>query len=562
MVSAIGIRNAIKRSLIGLLRLLRLRRGPPARRPAGGLSRLTWRIMMVNLLTLLVPLFGALSLGQYRDELIASEMEALRSEARLFADAVAEGAAVALPDELRALSPDQAAAIIRRLAETGRVRAQLYDPNGALMADSQRLIGGGGIVRIEPLPAFADQPGWGERLLRVMDDFFAPLTNPAGLANYPDQLFAANPQAFPDIVLALEGQPVRSLWDAGSDGFMMSVAAPVQLYKQVLGAVVLLRDSSEIRKSLRSVRLQLLNVMGAAMLITIGLSFYLARTIGRPVTQLARAADAVRQGKGRKVEIPDFTARGDEIGDLSGALRDMTRSLWTRMDAIERFAADVAHEIKNPLTSVRSAVETAGRVKDPERLARLMAIIRDDVDRLDRLITDISDASRLDAELSRSESEQVDIAAMLAALVASHAETRREGQPALTLEVIGMPAAQVRAIEGRLVQVFRNLIGNAMSFSPSDGRIALRLTVDATQVEVTVEDDGPGIPDGKLEAIFDRFYSERPAGEKFGTHSGLGLAISRQIVTAHGGTISAANRRDGHGNVLGARFSVRLPRIC
>jgi two-component system, OmpR family, sensor histidine kinase ChvG len=528
---------------------------------ARGLSRLTLRILAVNLLTLLVPLGGALSLSEYRNELISNEMDSLRSEARLFADAVAEGAAVALPDERRSLSPDQSTAIIRRLAATGRVRAQLYDVSGALMSDSQRLVGFGGIVSMEPLQPFALEASWSERLLLVMDDIFAPLTNPDGLTDYPDSRFTANPQAFPDIVLALEGEAVQSLWDDGADGFMMSVAAPVQLYRQVLGVVVLLRDSSEIRQSLRSVRLQLFNVVGLAMVLTIGLSFYLARTIARPVTQLARAADNLRKGNGRRDEIPDFTARRDEIGDLSGALRQMTQSQRLRMDAIESFAADVAHEIKNPLTSVRSAVETAARVKDPERLGRLLLIIRDDVDRLDRLITDISDASRLDAELNRSEVQEIDLGAMLAALLHNHIDTRREGQPELTLEVIGAPQPHVRAIEGRLAQVFRNLIGNAVSFSPPGARIALRLTVEPRQVELTVEDEGPGIPDGKFEAIFDRFYSERPTGEKFGTHSGLGLAISRQIIEAHNGTIFASNRRDALGNVLGARFTVRLPRV-
>jgi two-component system, OmpR family, sensor histidine kinase ChvG len=313
------------------------RTGRPVR--TRGLSRLTLRILTVNLLTLLVPLGGALSLSEYRDELISNEMDSLRSEARLFADAVAEGAAVTLPDERRSLSPDQSTAIIRRLAATGRVRAQLYDASGALMSDSQRLVGFGGVVSMEPLQPFSPQPSWSEQLLLLMDSFFAPLTNPGGLSNYPDQLFSINPQAFPDIVLALEGEPVQSLWEDGADGFMMSVAAPVQLYRQVLGVVVLLRDSSEIRQSLRSVRLQLLNVMALSMVLTIGLSFYLARTIARPVTQLARAADALRKGNNRRQEIPDFTARRDEIGDLSGALRQMTQSQSLRMDAIESFAA-------------------------------------------------------------------------------------------------------------------------------------------------------------------------------------------------------------------------------
>jgi two-component system sensor histidine kinase ChvG len=233
--------------------------------------------------------------------------------------------------------------------------------------------------------------------------------------------------------------------------------------------------------------------------------------------------------------------------------------LWQRLDAIERFAADVAHEIKNPLTSLKSAVETAARIKDPEQQRRLMAIILDDVARLDRLISDISGASRLDAELSRGESEPVDIARLLAALVDVHAATGGPDGPRLVLDVAEQRSLIVRGIEDRLGQVFRNVIANAASFSPPGGAISIRARRDKNSAEIVIEDEGPGIPDDKLEAIFDRFYSERPKGEKFGTHSGLGLSISRQIVNAHGGRIWAENRRAANGEVAGARFIIRLP---
>jgi two-component system sensor histidine kinase ChvG len=270
----------------------------------------------------------------------------------------------------------------------------------------------------------------------------------------------------------------------------------------------------------------------------------------RPIRRLAGAAERAR-GRRARVEIPDFTGRGDEIGDLSGSLREMTDALWQRMSAIESFAADVAHEIKNPLSSLRSAVETAVRIEDPANQRRLMAIILDDVERLDRLITDISDASRLDAELGRLEVAPIDIAAMLAALADLHESTKTEGAPHLVLELPG--------IETRLSQVFRNLIANAVSFSPPLGEICLTARHDGRAVLITVEDHGPGIPDDKLTAIFDRFYTERPLGEKFGTHSGLGLSISKQIVEAHRGMIWAENRKDVSGAVTGARFCIRLP---
>jgi two-component system sensor histidine kinase ChvG len=260
------------------------------------------------------------------------------------------------------------------------------------------------------------------------------------------------------------------------------------------------------------------------------------------------------------VEIPDFTGRGDEIGDLSGSLREMTDALWQRMSAIERFAADVAHEIKNPLSSLRSAVETATRIEDPAKQRRLMAIIFDDVERLDRLITDISDASRLDAELGRLELAPVDIAAMLRALVDVDEATRTGDSPRPVVAVsVDDCELIVPGIESRLSQVFRNVIDNAVSFSPPGGEIRLTARHDGRAVLVTVDDEGSGIPEEKLTAIFDRFYSERPLGEKFGTHSGLGLSISKQIVEAHRGMIWAENRKDAAGATIGARFCIRLP---
>jgi two-component system sensor histidine kinase ChvG len=257
--------------------------------------------------------------------------------------------------------------------------------------------------------------------------------------------------------------------------------------------------------------------------------------------------------------VPEtLLSRRDEIGELAQTLSDSAAALWARMDAIERFAADVAHEIKNPLSSIRSAIETLRRIEDSGQQKRLLAIIGEDVVRLDRLISDISDASRLDTELSRTATERLDLAPILATLAEIHDATRKDDMPALVLDA---PASGlwVRGVEGRLVQVLRNLITNAVSFSPPHGRISLRGRETGGVIEISVEDEGPGIPDARLEHIFDRFYSERPKGERFGTHSGLGLSISRQIVEALQGRIAAENRRDETGRVLGARFVVRLP---
>ena len=257
--------------------------------------------------------------------------------------------------------------------------------------------------------------------------------------------------------------------------------------------------------------------------------------------------------------IPDMTERRDEIGDLSGALRDLTAALAQRIGAIENFAADVAHEIKNPLTSLRSAVETAERVIDPAARNKLMLVIRDDVDRLDRLISDISNASRIDAELSRDEAVSIDIGRTLDVLVDFYRHEAHE--QAVGAEVMLVPLREklmTMGVEMRLAQVLQNLIDNAVSFSPPGGKVILSAERDGRSVRITVDDNGPGIPDNKLGAIFDRFYSERPRAEKFGTHSGLGLSIAKQIVEAHRGKIWAENMRDADGKITGARFVVQL----
>ena len=370
---------------------------------------------------------------------------------------------------------------------------------------------------------------------------------------------------FDEVMSALQGESARALRADREEGMTLYVAVPVQRYKQIMGAVLLSRGGEDILATLRSVRLDILKIFAVTLAVTVTLSLYLADTIARPIHDLAEAAERVRRHRDRHVAIPDFTEQGDEIGDLSGAFSDMTAALWQRMDAIESFAADVAHEIKNPLTSLHSAVETVAGVKDPEQRDKLLAVVLDDVQRIDRLISDISDASRLDAELSRATRVPVDVAALLVTLSDMHNTTSSSAEgPFLTVEAKVGTDFHVAAIEDRLAQVFRNLIANAVSFSPPGGRITCRITQgnagDGEIVAVTVEDQGPGIPESKRETIFERFYTERPEGEKFGTHSGLGLSISRQIVEAHGGTLRAENLTDRNDRVCGALFTVHLPR--
>jgi two-component system, OmpR family, sensor histidine kinase ChvG len=425
------------------------------------------------------------------------------------------------------------------------------------------LVGPGGIVEVEPLAPPVTPDPIDEIMSVIYDLIFDRLPRQHGWPPYEEQP-RQRAEHYEEARAALRGDVGRMVRLAPSDDLVISVAVPVQKLKQVLGVLLVSAQTAWIDEAVRSVRFDIMRFFGIALLVTILASLYLAGAIARPIRRLALAAERVRAGHRAQNAIPDFSRRGDEIGDLSVSLRAMTETLSSRLDAIERFAADVAHEIKNPLTSVRSAVETAARIDDPEKQKRLMAIVLEDVQRLDRLISDISQASRIDAELSRAELETVDLGAMLEALVELHettAEAAGDGRRVrLALDIGPNRGLTAPGIADRLVQVFRNLVANAVSFSPAGGRVAIGCQSDADWVTVTVDDDGPGIPEAKLAAIFDRFYTERPKGERFGTHSGLGLSISKQIVDAHDGTIHAENRRDAAGRVVGARFVVRLPR--
>ena len=513
------------------------------------ISPLSIHILSINLLALSTLVAGVLYLGDYRRSLIEAELASLDTQAQMFAVALAEGAVQLDHTSEQRLASGIMNQMLRRLVEATGTRARLFHRSGELIADSRYFGRSRGSVEVQELPPPGNEAeGTADALFDFYDRMmrWLPGTMPLGTYREIQDPSAAD---YPEVMSALMGDDIKMVRAFDKDSMMLSVAVPVQRYKRILGALMLTKPSTSIDNALLEVRLDILKIFGVAIGLTTILSIYLARTIARPVKRLAAAAERVRRDHSREDEIPD----------LSLALRDMTAALWTRMDAIERFAADVAHEIKNPLSSLRSAVETAARIKDPDQQRRLMAIIQDDVGRLDRLITDISDASRLDAELSRAHKEPVDLAGMLATLVDVHSATGAEGAPRLALEVTDGGLLTVPGMEGRLVQVFRNLITNALSFSPPGGTIRLAASRDRQWVTVTVDDEGPGIPPGKEEAIFERFYTERPQGEKFGTHSGLGLSISKQIVLAHGGTLRAVNRLAADGRVIGARFIVRLP---
>lgn len=521
-------------------------------------SPLTRRILAVNLLAPALLVAGLFYLGEYRRNLIATELSALRTHAEIFAVALGESA---VSDAGQQLLPDLASQIVRRLAFTAETRARLFAFDGDLVADSRILLEPGGQVQAEALPPPISTEEKESTLNTVFRGFDMLYMWLPGVDEYPPyhENVEQHAKDYREAMGAMEGETWVARRSMPDGSLMLSVAMPVTRYKQTLGVLMLSKSSDEIDDALFEVRLDILQVFAFTLVITVLVSFYLAGTIARPIRILARAADRVRKGHHRQHTIPGMRNRSDEIGELAGALNDMTEALWLRMDAIEAFAADVSHEIKNPLTSLKSAVETAARLKDPEQQRKLMDVIQDDVERLDRLISDISNASRLDAELSRAETTPVDISKMLSTLADIHTHTTQKDAPNLVVST--EDALLVPGMEDRLVQVFRNLITNAASFSPKDktANIYLNAHRDQDWVVITVEDEGPGIPEGKEQDIFNRFYTERPDSEGFGRHSGLGLAISLQIVEAHGGTINAQTRRDHQGKALGASFTVRLP---
>jgi two-component system sensor histidine kinase ChvG len=326
----------------------------------------------------------------------------------------------------------------------------------------------------------------------------------------------------------------------------------------VLGVLTI--EAEDVDQIVAAQRKALLPVIIIAVGVTLMSSLLLTWLVARPVVRLARAADSVRLQQARAISLPDIARRNDELGELTRALEAMTQTLSQRMDAIEAFAADVAHEIRNPLTSIRSAVETLDLVKDAGSRERLMSILKQDVGRLDRLITDISNASRLDAELSRDAPRALDLGRLLSDIAALYCDSQRGGEP--RIEYYGPRAGEPVFVSGRevpLSQVFRNLIDNASSFSPPGGTVRVILRHEGRQAVVAVEDEGPGVPPDNLETIFERFYTARPKGAAFGGHSGLGLSIARQIVQAHNGRIWAENRTDAEGRTVGARLLVSLP---
>jgi len=563
-------------------------------------SSLTRRIVVLNLGGLLVLVVGFLLLNQFRADIIAARVESLRTQAEIIAAAIAASATVETdaiqvdPEKLLQLPPDNAAPsasddeaiefsinpervgpVLHRLVTPTHTRARIYDRDGLLLIDSQSLFARGFVQHLEGTDGNPGDLTIFQRLWGLAKGRFTAPQRQIG-----EDAPAFSGRAQPQVAAALAGRIESEVRPNAYGETIVAVSVPIQRMLTIRGALLLSTQGGDIDKVISSERWALLRfflVLAAVMLV---LSISLAGTIAEPVRKLAEAAERVRRGIKSRQQIPDFTSRSDEIGHLSHALRDMTKALYQRIDAIESFAADVAHELKNPLTSLRSAVEILPKVTNGASRDKLLAVIQHDVRRLDRLISDISDASRLDAELARDEAAPVDILALLGVVIATGRDSPRRNGVAVRLEdqTKNFAGSKRRVLilghESRLAQVFTNLIDNACSFSrPGDEvRISVgRELSDSSdrpgqakpQIVVTVDDDGPGIPPHALERIFERFYTDRPE-QGFGQNSGLGLSISRQIVEAHGGRVRAENRAAVGDNgadrpVAGARFIVSFP---
>ncbi len=505
-----------------------------------------------------VLLVGVFFQGRYEQDLITAEVQALKTQGEIFAGALAKRAYVTRANGDTELQGAIASTMLRQRVMPTKDRTRLFDHKGLLVADSRTLVGPQGasvtISRMPP-PNSADIISANfKRVIQTISDWLRG----GSLPLYREKA-KQKASDYEEVARALEGEPASELRVDDSNSLLIGVAVPVQRFNKVIGSVFIVSNGKTIEEAVQGVRVDILTIFATAFCVTVLLSFYLGSTIVLPLSRLAAAADEVRSAPGQVRSIPEFHGRNDEIGDLAGNLNAMTDVLSRRLDEIESFAADVAHELKNPLTSLRSAVETAGRVDDPNQQQQLMGIIQEDVQRLDRLISDISDASRLDAELSREESKIIDLSQLLGALVDAHRISGGHGKDQIIFDQTTESPLIVTGNEGRIIQVFQNLITNSFSFSPQGGKVVVQIGLDGDWVIATVEDEGPGIPPASLEKIFERFYSERPETEQFGIHSGLGLSISRQIVTAHQGIIEAENLTSSEGKVLGARFIVRLP---
>ncbi len=496
---------------------------------------LTTRILAVNIIALGLFAGSLFYIDSYRKELFAERFKLAEAEAEIAADAI-EGR-----------PPAQVQERMVRIADEQELRLRLYNREGILVADSFEL-SEPSFTFIEP-----DTEPWFQHAARMLDRGMDFLLGAHPIPAYADPE-TTDASEWPEIAEATENHATTIVQRLAPDRTpVINAATPVG----DTGVVLLVtRNARDITQNVRDARQTLAIIVGAALGISILLSLFLARTIVQPLRKLVRAAIRVRLGRDREVVVPRLPDRRDEIGLLARAISDMTAALRQRIDAVESFAADVSHELKNPLTSLRSALESLEKVEDPELHRQLMRIARQDVDRVDWLVTEIADASRIDAELSRTTFECVDMLRLVRALVAERDSRGANGSASIVVSRRGIGDMLVAGDAARLERVLHNLLDNAISFSPAGEPVEIELVRFAAHVEISISDHGPGITGDAREKIFERFHSLRPAGEDFGKHSGLGLAIARTIVEAHFGGLRAQERTDG---TTGARFVISLP---
>jgi two-component system, OmpR family, sensor histidine kinase ChvG len=521
------------------------------RRVLGAHRRLTGlssRIVVFNAVALAILIAGMLLVQSSRQGLVDERLAGVRQVASIVAGTLAE---YATQERTRSISDDEAEPLLRQLISPTNLRARLYDPDGTLEIDTRDLLARN-VVETLDLPPLDFRHRVETWFLGLFDAIMG--VRPFS-AMEPYVETGGNGRVYAEVRRALEGEPASARRFDQQNKLILSVAVPVERFRTIYGVLLVTTEGGDIDHILMEERATLIGISLVALAVMIVLSLYLSGTIARPMKALADAADRVRRGRLGRESIPPLSGRNDEIGDLANSLSAMTRALYDRIDAIERFAADVAHELKNPLTSLKSAVEMFQRANNEDSRRRLVTIIMNDIGRIDRLITDISDASRLDAELSREHVGRVDLAHLLEVLVEIYQLVPLARDVKLMREPILPGRAIVIGQDERLGQVFRNLIDNAVSFSPDGGTVTIEGSEQEGHLLITVEDEGPGIPPENLETIFNRFYTERPPEHGFGRNSGLGLSIARQIAEGFGGRIWAENRAGR----TGARFVVEFP---
>ena len=531
----------------------------PRERPTRRFSALTRRILFFNAIALLILVGGVLWVQSNRTGLIEERIAGIRDQALIIAGALAEYSA---NPEQRSIETAQAEPLLRQLIAPTDLRARVYTTAGRLQIDTRNLLPRNVVSTAVLPPPQSQNPvaAMFERVISTAEHLYDGLLGIRPISNVEPYFEAGqNGRVYSEVNQALKGDTASSVRVNEQDEMVLSVAVPIKRFQTIYGVLMLTTESGDIDGILKAERTALFEVFFVAFAALLFSSLYLAGFIAAPIMKLAGAAERIRRGRAGREAIPTLEDRDDEIGELAESLSAMTRALYDRIDAIESFAADVAHELKNPITSLKSAVEMLERTTDVEKRERLVQVVRNDLKRIDRLITDISDASRLDAELSRGQSAPVDIARLLDIIVDIYNGMDLPRGVKIHFAADSANRAIVQGLSERLGQVFRNLIDNAISFSPDRGVVGVSAHISGGRVLAEVEDEGPGIPEPDIERIFERFYTERPAEQGFGKNSGLGLAIARQIVASHGGRIWAENKRNSEGRRVGARFIVELP---